>query len=100
VKDTGIGIDPEKIESIFERFAQADSDTTRKFGGTGLGLSITISLLGLMGSTIEVESERGCGSTFSFAILLEAGMQHSMASEVHVDADYEEFDSKTIRFVS
>lgn len=68
VKDTGIGIAPDKIESIFESFTQASSDTTRKFGGSGLGLTISKRLLELLGSKITVKSELGKGSVFSFSI--------------------------------
>jgi PAS domain S-box-containing protein len=68
VKDTGIGIAPDKLHSIFESFTQASSNTTRKFGGTGLGLSISKSLVKLMGSTIQVKSTPGQGSEFSFTI--------------------------------
>jgi PAS domain S-box-containing protein len=71
IKDTGIGIAPEKLGKIFEGFSQAESDTTRKYGGTGLGLSITRKLLELMGSEIEVKSELAKGSTFSFTLSLE-----------------------------
>lgn len=70
VIDSGIGIEAENIDKIFERFIQAESDTTRKFGGTGLGLSISKKLLELMGSDINVESEIGKGSTFGFSIEL------------------------------
>ena len=73
VKDTGIGIEPEKIQQVFESFTQARTDTTRKFGGTGLGLSITKRLLELMDSAIEVESSPGYGSRFFFSILFEEG---------------------------
>jgi PAS domain S-box-containing protein len=66
VKDTGIGIPPNKQESIFESFTQASSDTTRKYGGTGLGLTITKRLLEMQGSVIKLDSEVGVGSTFSF----------------------------------
>jgi signal transduction histidine kinase/ligand-binding sensor domain-containing protein/CheY-like chemotaxis protein len=72
VADTGIGIAKEKLESIFEPFVQADGGTTRKFGGTGLGLAISNRLTTMMGGSIRVESELGAGSTFSFAIPLEA----------------------------
>ena len=68
VKDTGIGIPQDKIDSIFESFNQASNETTRKFGGTGLGLTITRKLIELHGSSITVKSEVGTGSEFSFLI--------------------------------
>ncbi len=77
VSDTGIGIAPEKLKSVFEPFAQADSSSTRRFGGTGLGLSICTQLVGLMGGRIWAESELGRGSTFHFTARLGA---HAMPS--------------------
>jgi PAS domain S-box-containing protein len=68
VSDTGTGISPDRIESIFDAFTQEDSTITRKFGGTGLGLSIVKQLTEMMGGTINVESTLGEGTTFSAAI--------------------------------
>ena len=70
VKDTGIGISPEKIASIFQPFEQEDSSTTRRFGGTGLGLTICKALAEMMGGTAEVRSQVGQGSEFSFTVKL------------------------------
>ncbi|WP_316823375.1 response regulator [Pedobacter gandavensis] len=67
VIDTGIGIAKNNIEKIFETFEQADEQTTVKFGGTGLGLSIVKNLARLKGGTLEVSSDEGMGSTFSFS---------------------------------
>jgi signal transduction histidine kinase/DNA-binding response OmpR family regulator/integral membrane sensor domain MASE1 len=71
VCDSGIGISPERRDSIFEPFVQADGSMTRLFGGTGLGLSISTRLVAMMGGEIELDSELGKGSQFRFAIDLE-----------------------------
>ncbi len=68
VSDTGIGIPQDKLQYIFEAYAQAQADTTRKYGGTGLGLAITKRLIELFGSEIVVESEEGKGSKFIFTV--------------------------------
>ncbi|MEY5047628.1 MAG: hypothetical protein RLZZ175_987 [Bacteroidota bacterium] len=73
IKDTGVGIAPEKLKSIFNAFSQEDTSTTRKFGGTGLGLTISNKLLALMGgAAIQVESELEKGSTFYFEVEFKA----------------------------
>jgi PAS domain S-box-containing protein len=70
IRDTGIGIPPEALARLFERFAQVDDSTTRQFGGTGLGLSISKQLATLMGGDLEAESVEGAGSTFTLRIPL------------------------------
>ena len=71
VSDTGIGIEPERLERLFEPFLQADQSTTRRYGGTGLGLAIARSLVEAMGGRMDAESDPGHGSTFGFRIPLE-----------------------------
>ncbi|MGB3850332.1 MAG: ATP-binding protein [Tunicatimonas sp.] len=68
VQDTGIGIAPEKLQSVFQVFHQSDASTSRKYGGTGLGLSISKKLAEMQGGTIRVTSTMGEGSTFRVAL--------------------------------
>ena len=79
VQDSGIGIAPEAAARIFDKFEQADSSTTRRFGGTGLGLSICRQLVELMGGKIGVSSEPGVGSEFHFEVPLTEG--HAIQKE-------------------
>ena len=70
VQDTGIGIPKSKQETIFQRFIQAESKTTKLYGGTGLGLAISLGLIQEFEGKIELDSKEGIGSTFSFHIPL------------------------------
>ena len=78
VIDTGIGINKQSLDSLFEAFQQVDASTTRQFGGTGLGLSIAQRLVELMGSKIQVSSTKGEGTTFSFTLTLPRQDIHSL----------------------
>ena len=70
VEDSGLGIAPDKLESLFDKFTQADTSTTRRYGGTGLGLAISKQLVKLMGGTIAAKSRVGIGSTFWVTLCL------------------------------
>ncbi|HEX2816938.1 MAG TPA: response regulator, partial [Phenylobacterium sp.] len=73
VRDSGVGIAPEKLPALFEKFTQADNSATRRFGGTGLGLAICRELTQMMGGSINVESRESQGSTFTVELPLIRG---------------------------
>ncbi len=86
VKDTGIGIEENKIEAIFDEFTQADASITRRFGGTGLGLAISKKLVSLLDGHMSVESKVGEGSTFSFILNLGIGTTEDLPN-LTIDQD-------------
>jgi PAS domain S-box-containing protein len=81
ITDTGIGIPADKLETIFEKFTQADSSITRKYGGSGLGLAIARACAEKMGGTIEVESQLGVGTTFQVTLPLKNATRHITVDE-------------------
>jgi signal transduction histidine kinase/CheY-like chemotaxis protein/HPt (histidine-containing phosphotransfer) domain-containing protein len=85
--DTGIGISPEYIETIFDSFTQAGTDVTRKFGGTGLGLAISKQLVNLMGGDISVKSELGKGTTFTCIIPMKEAATQTLAQQTVTISD-------------
>ena len=87
VRDSGIGMTPEQVGRLFERFAQADDSTTRKFGGTGLGLAITRAFCRMLGGDIEVRSTFGEGSTFSMRLPATLPGEPQSAAEGEPEAD-------------
>ena len=88
VRDSGIGIPPEKIDRLFKSFSQVDSSTTRKYGGTGLGLAISASLVKMMGGEIQVSSEPGKGSCFHFGIKTTQASNQLPEQKVHLMSDH------------
>ncbi|WP_028100397.1 hybrid sensor histidine kinase/response regulator [Pseudoduganella violaceinigra] len=82
VEDTGIGIPPDALPRLFQKFEQGDTTTTRRYGGTGLGLAISSQLVELMGGRIEVVSAPGAGSSFSFTVPLPDGVAPPLAPHV------------------
>jgi signal transduction histidine kinase len=100
ITDTGIGIDNASLETIFDTFTQASSETSRKYGGTGLGLSITQKLLELFGSKIQVESEFGKGTRFYFSIRFTEGSDVATGTETGETAyDFSLFDNQRVLLV-
>jgi signal transduction histidine kinase len=103
IKDSGIGIPPDKINELFQPFSQLDASTTRKFGGTGLGLSISKSLVELMGGTIRVEPSNEPGATFIFTIAVKTLMSpiqppdESDRKPLHTDATTQSHTPAPIR---
>lgn len=96
VKDTGIGMSKQAIATLFNRFSQADSSTTRKYGGTGLGMSITTSLVQLMGGEISVQSEEGVGTEFVVSLPLKLGSEQRKAERPNKQTVSPNLEHKTV----
>lgn len=89
VSDTGIGMDEDGVSRLFQRFSQADTDTTRKFGGSGLGLAICKELAHLMGGDITVESVKGKGTTFTFSLQAAIGQEPEQTNAADFNQAFE-----------
>jgi len=96
VKDTGIGINENRLSVIFDPFVQAASNTTREFGGTGLGLSICKSLIEMQGGNINLSSKPNEGTTFVFNLPFKRGMLHMIHEENQEDLSFAKIGKKIL----
>ncbi len=85
IKDSGIGIEQDKLDLIFKPYAQANKDFHKLYGGTGLGLSISKSLIEILGGAIELSSQKGVGTNFSFILPLEVAEEHDNSIELKLE---------------
>lgn len=99
VKDTGIGIAPDKIATIFDSFTQAENEITRKYGGTGLGLAITKKLVELQGGHIKVDSTPGQGTTFTIEMTFRKSEKNLKADEPILIDTFRQFNHERILVV-
>jgi PAS domain S-box-containing protein len=99
VKDTGIGMDPDFVNNLFQKFRQEDESVARRFGGTGLGMSITKELVDLMGGSIEVESAKGKGTVISISFNFEKGTEQDLPQKNISTANTEILTNKKILVV-
>lgn len=99
VEDTGIGIPKDKLDMVFQSFTQASSDTTRKYGGTGLGLTIVDQLVKLMGGTLNLKSNEGTGTLFSFTLEFEQGSEEDIVLINKVIAPAEDVSLKGMKIL-
>lgn len=99
VSDSGIGIAPEKIDSIFDSFTQAENDITRKYGGTGLGLAITKKLIDLQGGTIRVKSSLGKGTTFTVEMSYRKSEKTLKTDEPIILTEFKTFNGEKVLVV-
>jgi len=99
VKDTGIGMSPEFVHHLFDKFSQEDETITRKFGGTGLGMSITQQLIEMMGGTIKVRSKKSIGTDISFILSFPAGEKKDIENAAPRKVNANILDGKRILLV-
>lgn len=99
IKDTGIGIPEEKLNTIFDSFSQGSIDINRKYGGTGLGLTIVKKIVELLDGKINLESKVNIGSTFTFEIPLKVGRKTREIRTTKKEKNYKSFDGKIILVV-
>lgn len=99
VIDTGIGIKPKYLQSIFEQFKQADSSITQKYGGTGLGLTICKNLIDMQGGSLSVSSQENMGTTFSFIIPYVKGRKTDIVSNDMGEIDPNKLKDKSVLLV-
>jgi len=99
VLDTGIGIPEEKIETVFDSFAQGSIEINRKYGGTGLGLTIVKKLIDILGGKIKLESKVGKGSSFTFDLSFKIGIDTAHQEKISMDFDESILDGKRVLLI-